>query len=62
MKGRTTTTEIEVVNCDTSSESSLEIGKEDMNEDLLIGEDSYEEEETESAINMTENVLPSKYS
>jgi hypothetical protein len=49
-----------------SSDSSIELGKEDMNEVILIGEDSLDEEdagepEEGSQLNISKHLLPSKY-
>ena len=50
------------MNDDLSSDSSMEIGRGEMNEDLNLDEDSVEEEGLEeTSMNVSKNLLPSKY-
>ena len=50
------------MNDDLSSDSSMELCREDMNEDLNLDEDSVEEEGLEEiSMNVSKNLLPSKY-
>ena len=45
-----------------SSDSSMDMGKEEMNEDLNLEDDSVEEEGfEETSMNISKNLLPSKY-